>query len=48
MSPAGVGPATKRIQALFQFGYNFVFFKEQLIIQVVVGDMQPLHRTECS
>ena len=27
VGPAGVGPATKRIQALFQFGYNFVSLK---------------------
>jgi hypothetical protein len=29
--PAGVGPATKRIQAQIQFGYSFTLFKEQLL-----------------
>jgi hypothetical protein len=48
VGPDGVEPSTKRIQAQIQFGYNFVFFKEQLKIQVVAGGGQPLHRTEYS
>jgi hypothetical protein len=29
VGPAGFEPATKRIEALFQFGDNFVLFKRQ-------------------
>jgi hypothetical protein len=31
VGPAGVGPATKRIQAQFQFGYSFKLYNGELL-----------------
>jgi hypothetical protein len=47
VGPAGVGPATKRIQALLQFGYNFTLSWKPVVNLAVQGSIPIEIHFEC-